>query len=366
MLLLAHSVSRLSYLQRCLPSAALMDVANDWDDLLKSAAATVLELADDEIAMPAVEATLRRPRRLGGFGLASAAFISPLAFIASVAQSAAQSGSHPLAADTLPTTSLLHQWLHAALTCPTIGSLLGRRAVQQLHPRADTFTGHYHAQPNQAASLQSKLSTAATKSLYNARKSEVKRSGDLRGLARLHGGRAKYAARWKLVKPTERTYRLPDEFYRYSARRDLGLGPTKDRVLPRRCTDCGLSYAADGYHGQRCNYNSGITKLRHDSIETLLHNTVQEGVGMAYRQQRNLPDAARTIPDLLIHLDGKQYLCDVVVSDTLAKTNLRVPTIAPRDRPGWRMRRRGRSRPSTVTRPLPCTLFTCILCRNDG
>ena len=102
----------------------------------------------------------------GGFGLASATLISPLAFLASVAQSAAQPGGHPLSADTLPTTSLLHQWLHAALTCPTVDELLTRNAVKQLHPTADTFTGHYHRQPEQAATLQSKLSTAASNSLF--------------------------------------------------------------------------------------------------------------------------------------------------------------------------------------------------------
>jgi hypothetical protein len=32
---------------------------------------------------------------------------------------------------------------------------------------------------------------------------------------------------------------------------------------------------------------------------------------------------------MLIHLDGKQYLCDVVVSDTLARSNLDVSTKGP-------------------------------------
>ena len=44
--------------------------------------------------------TLRRPCPLGGFGLLSAVCVSPFAFLASVAASAAQQGSHPLS-DTL-------------------------------------------------------------------------------------------------------------------------------------------------------------------------------------------------------------------------------------------------------------------------
>ena len=54
----------------------------------------------------------------------------------------------------------------------------------------------------------------------------------------------------------------------------------------------------------------------------LLHDTIRDGVGQAYRQQHNLPAAERTIPDLLISLDNKMFLCDVTVVDTLAETNL--------------------------------------------
>ena len=72
---------------------------------------------------------------------------------------------------------------------------------------------------------------------------------------------------WKTVRPTEEAYQLADEYYRYAARRDLGLPPARDVTLPRLCNACGVSVAADGRHGQRCIYNSSYTKLRHDSIE---------------------------------------------------------------------------------------------------
>ena len=158
--------------------------------------------------------------------------------------------------------------------------------------------------------------------MYNARLSEVTEAGDLRGQARLHGARAPYASRWKTVVPTEAALELPDEYYRYAARRDLALPPTSDNVLPRQCGACGMQVAADGYLGQRCIYQRTFTKLRHDSIETLLHNTIRDGVGLSYRQQHNLPSADRTFPDLVIELNGKPYLCDVTVVDTLADTNL--------------------------------------------
>ena len=285
-----------------------------------SAVTSVLDISARELSAAVVE-VLQRPRRLGGFGLSSAVLISPFAFIASVAVLAVQPGDHPLSADVLPSTSLLHNWLHAALICPTVSALQSATSVY-LHPNLDTFTSHYHSQPSQAAGLQSKLTTAATNTLYNAQVSKVKGSGDLRDLARVHGGRAAYAFRWKIVKPTERVYQLSDEHYRYTARRDLGLPPTRDTVLPHRCGACKLGIAADGLLGQRCVDNSAFTKLRHDSSEQLLHNTIVGGVGRAYRQPHNLPSAGRLIPDLVIYLGNKTFLCDVTVADTLADSNL--------------------------------------------
>ena len=247
-----------------------MEAAQWWDGLMVDTAQRVLDLATHELT-EAVEEALQRPRRLGGFGLSSAVLLSPFAFIASVAASAAQPGSHPLSVDTLPAASSLRQWLHAALTSPTVSALplpsdtLHLSTANCVHLDADTFTGHYHSYPDQAAGLQSTLMTAATHSLYNAPLSEVKRAGDLRGQARLCGGRAPYASRWKTVRPTEEAYQLADEYYRYAARRDLGLPPARDVTLPRLCNACGVSVAADGRHGQRCIYNSSYTKLRHDS-----------------------------------------------------------------------------------------------------
>ena len=100
-----------------------------------------------------------------------------------------------------------------------------------------------------------------------------------------------------------------------------------------------MGVAADGYHGQRCIHNSAFTKLRHDGIETLLHDVIRDGVGLAWRQQRGLSGAARTIPDLLIQMDNRTFLCDITVSDTL-----QTPTWLPqrRGRVGWRRRRRRR------------------------
>ena len=158
MLLLAHAVGRLSYLQRCLAPDALEQVASDWDALMLRAVAVVLDLADHELGGANVVATLRRPRALGGFGLSSAVFVSPFAFVASVAASAAKPGGHPLADDELYATSLRHQSLDSILTSATIFSL----AHKDLHTTASSFLAHCHSHPDKAAHLQSQLCIEAT------------------------------------------------------------------------------------------------------------------------------------------------------------------------------------------------------------
>lgn len=90
-----------------------------------------------------------------------------------------------------------------------------------------------------------------------------------------------------------------------------------------------MGMAPDGLHGQRCIHNSTFTKLRHDSIEKLLHDVIRDGVGLAWRQPRGLPEAARTVPDLIIYLDNRPFLCDVTVADTLADSNLAVSKLGP-------------------------------------
>ena len=193
MLLLAHSVSRLAYLQRCLPTAALEQVAREWDSMLLAAAACVLDLAADEVD--------------------GAEVTSPLAFIASVAASAAQPGAHLLSVGELPSVSLLHQWLRAALTCPTVTDIKNNGGCKDMHYDTSTFVTHFHNHPAHASNLQHRLTTVATNSLFSARVSQLRRAaGEGRELARMYGGKAKYAARWKTVRPTETAYRLSDEF----------------------------------------------------------------------------------------------------------------------------------------------------------
>ena len=50
----------------------------------------------------------------------------------------------------------------------------------------------------------------------------------------------------------------------------------------------------------------------------LLHDAVRDGVGQAERQQRGLPAAGRTIPDLLIHIPNLPDLLSDVGASCLA------------------------------------------------
>ena len=109
----------------------------------------------------------------------------------------------------------------------------------------------------------------------------------------------------------ESAYQLSDEFYRYAARRDIGLPPTTDTVLPHRCGACQIGVAADGLHRQRCVYNAAFAKLRHDSIEQLLHSIIIGGVGRAYRQPSNLHAVDS------VHQSARQHPAYLPIDSTL-------------------------------------------------
>ena len=89
--------------------------------------------------------------------------------------------------------SLLHQWLHAALSCSTVTDIRDYGCTGMSYD-ADTFTTHFHTHPSDASSLQHRLTIVATNSMFSARVSQLKgMDGVERELARLYGGRAKYA-----------------------------------------------------------------------------------------------------------------------------------------------------------------------------
>ena len=78
------------------------------------------------------------------------------------------------------------------------------------------------------------------------------------------------------MRPTGAAYQLFDESYRYVARRDPGLPPTRERIMPYRCGACRIGMAPEVYHSQWCIHNSTFNKLRHDNM--LLRDEIRDGV----------------------------------------------------------------------------------------
>ena len=188
MLLLAHTVSKLNYLLRCLPSAATGRLARDWDDMLLSAAAEVLALATDEASSEATREALQRPRRswwhgpiVGGDSLA--------ARLRCIHCSVGGAAGHTAA--NRPTAARIAAAPMAAgrTGLPSHGRRRAHPAVPACAFNADTFTGHYQATPASAANLQHKLTTVATNNTFHARVERVNEG-------RRRRARAGQAARW--------------------------------------------------------------------------------------------------------------------------------------------------------------------------
>ena len=126
---------------------------------MMSAAAAMLDLADNEVSIACVTAT----RSVLG---CSAVLVCCLLCLSLPLHSS----RHRLRSDTttrwrvdvLPATTLLHEWLHAVLTHSPVGPL-------DTYRDADTFTHHYHSHPRQASELQSRLTNAVTNKLDNVR-----------------------------------------------------------------------------------------------------------------------------------------------------------------------------------------------------
>jgi hypothetical protein len=321
MLLLAHSVMRFNYMLRCTPPNCAAHLAKQYDDWLMSAAMNVLQLTERE-QTDAVRARLQAPLRHGGFGLSSAQHTAPIAFLASVAASAAQPGDHTLNIDTLPSTAQLHTWLSETLSSETVTLLLSGRHGRVLHRSPTTYLAHYHNQPANSSHLQQKLSKTATTTLFDAQLNQARSENDKATLALLQSTSSGHAWTWKQVLPTENAHRLNDEHYRVAARRDLGLPPVSG-VMPDVCVACQAEITNSPYHGMQCRQTKRFATLRHNAVENALASAVRQSTAVAIQQADGLvPTNPGLKPDLLCLTSKGLLLSDVVVSDPLAPSNL--------------------------------------------
>jgi hypothetical protein len=181
----------------------------------------------------------------------SAQHTAPIAFLASVAASAAQPGDHTLSIDTLPSTAQLHTWLSETLSSETVTLLLSGRHGRVLHRSPTAYLAHYHNQPANSSHLQQKLSKTATTTLFDAQLNQARSENDKATLALLQSTSSGHAWTWKQVLPTENAHRLNDEHYRIAARRDLGLPPISG-VMPDVCVACQAEITNNPYHGMQC------------------------------------------------------------------------------------------------------------------
>ena len=144
MILLRHcGVPKINYLLRCIPPAAMAELAECFDDMVISLAKRI---GNTDSLTPVQRKQLEWPLRKGGFGLTSAKKTSHLAYLSSVAASRAvaifhqyTSSNHPLPEDCVLYTQLQEciEMIRLQLTGSISTQRRGRRQLHDSYAETD-------------------------------------------------------------------------------------------------------------------------------------------------------------------------------------------------------------------------------------
>ena len=336
MLLLRQcGLPKMNYLTRCIPPTCLAAITTAFDDIVADVAFTKMDVRDVERTTLTLD-ILRRPLRLGGFGMSSMTEAAPSAYIASLAAMATTEADLTTSIDfttPIPSDSLLHRWIES--TIATIRTQLTNphaatsdtspcKALQKLPSSPADLFSHFHSHRQDAHRLQHFLTKQATQLRYHAAVEEARQDGDRTRVAHLVSFSAPRASTWKTVIPSHKLHTLSDSHYRVAARFNLGLRPYRT-ILSDQCASCGAVdiLKRDPWHHLSCNgHKRQELTLRHDAIvHALYHHAHYSGAAVA-REPAGLSAEDGRRPDLHIVVPDASLLTDVVVSHPLAPSHL--------------------------------------------
>jgi hypothetical protein len=324
-------VPKMNYALRCTPPPCIAQHAAAFDELVMTTATSKLLLRDDEAQRQATVERLHAPLRHGGFGLTSALYTSPAAYLGSMAAVACAPAFVPSASSDcpLPRASLAHGWIQGSMDAITDVS---PECKELLPATASSFFQHFStrsASTSKPSSLQHELSSQAIDSLFSASlqlAKEMKKVDGGRTLARLTAVSAPRAWTWKVVAPTSVEQSLSDVEYRIASRLNLGLQPmTGAAVMPDVCVLCKKntyslnSIRDDPWHFLSCpRMSKGELSIRHDSVGlALYHSALLMGLRVQH-EVKGLDPTSDLRPDVLLTLPGRQILTDVAIAHPLA------------------------------------------------
>ena len=274
MLLLRQcGVPKMTYLTRCIPSACMGAITDEFDQLVLRSALNILDIGREECTQHTF-ILLRVPLKYGGFSLTSMRHTAPQSYISSLASMAASNLPSKFTAycnksEYLHAFIPLSRWIEEALTDLAVqhdssGAALSLTApahirapssISHLPHDSQSFFPFYHSdQPSMASDLQRHLSQLATHTDLQHAAREARRYHQPRVLTAHHNTiTAPDAAIWKTVQPMSSQHVLADAHYRISARLNLLLPPFPGHV-PATCSSCNTVSALqhDPWHYLSC------------------------------------------------------------------------------------------------------------------
>jgi hypothetical protein len=356
-LLRQSGIPRLGYLLRCMAPDCIDEVTDDFDRTVSQAAQRLLDIAGEQCTRYATH-LLSAPLKLGGFGLTKASYMSPLAYLSSLATMAADGtltardmtdNDHELS-----TSSLAHTWLadcinriHRLVTSPSQPLSLSSAQPDPTHlssktthlpSSASSFVSFYRERPSRATGLHRHLSKLATHTLSTSAATEAiaqATSAQDKALIKAHLQciQAPFASTWKTTLPSSAQTTLTDTEYRTAARLNLLL-PPHSNTLPSKCLSCGNdeANARDPWHYLSCNhYKRRQATQRHDSIVRILHHYVHQAGGASTMEITGLDrdKDSHLRPDLEIVFPGQHLISDVVITHPLCPSHFPVSSRTP-------------------------------------
>jgi len=388
MILLRHcGVPKINYLLRCIPPAAIAQLAECFDDMIITLAKRI---GDTGPLTPLQRKQLQWPLRKGGFGLTSAKQTSHLAYLSSVAASRAvavlhqyTSSTHPLPEDCLLYTQLqgciemIQLQLTGSVPSPKRGHKQSGDSYAEtddenddddpdsdtdadadanaghsepvpgqdsdgdtdttsrsmlLPPSASTFFSFYeHECVFSSSELQSVLHVRATELNFSAAVNHAMRSGDALTAALLVSNAAPYASDWKQALPNSRDTTYSDAWFPYSVRYTLGIAePGLPAACPEHFDADGNSYEQDPSHALSCNRHKkqGIT-FRHDGTVQVLINHARPHADYVCREPSNMSSNTDERPDGHIITPRHNIITDVVIANPLCPSHRGAAATSP-------------------------------------
>jgi hypothetical protein len=278
---------------------------------------------------------LRRPLRIGGFGLISAVEIAPAAYLAGAACTLQSSPAFaPVwsgAADFNPAWPLYaavadgirrisETDARLAALCPL--DKLAKVSASVLPTGAETFVQDIRALSTESCLLQSALTHRISTLSHIARVTQVERRGT-RGhaeLARLKALTEKESSLWLRVLPTEKFLELPDVKWQWAAHLRLGMEVPMCEGASALCEHTQAASEGGGWHPLCCFTQSSadINRRHHAVVNRIAHFSRILHI-IPRTEPADLDPEKECRPDIQLDLPDVTLLGDVTISHPEAK-----------------------------------------------